>query len=135
MADNTELNVASGGDTIATDDIGGVKHQQVKLEYGPEGTATPVTLISGLPMQPINSVSEANSTATALIASDDFTGTGEDVSSYASITVFIESDVSGSISMEFSTNNFDWDRKKVVEIDTFIGQGSVHNLSVVAKYF
>lgn len=34
MADNTELNLGSGGDVIATDDIGGVKYQIVKMTYG-----------------------------------------------------------------------------------------------------
>ena len=37
MADNTILNVGVGGDTIATDDIGGVKHQRVKLALGRDG--------------------------------------------------------------------------------------------------
>ena len=38
MADNTDLNAGSGGDTIATDDIGGVKFQRVKLIHGADGT-------------------------------------------------------------------------------------------------
>lgn len=38
MADNTLLNTGTGGDTIATDDIGGVKFQRIKLIYGPDGT-------------------------------------------------------------------------------------------------
>lgn len=37
MADNTILNIGSGGDTIATDDIGGVKYQRVKLIQGADG--------------------------------------------------------------------------------------------------
>ena len=38
MADNTELNLGSGGDVIATDDIGpGVKYQRVKLTLGADG--------------------------------------------------------------------------------------------------
>jgi len=37
MADNTTLNSASGGDTIASDDIGGVKFQRVKLIHGADG--------------------------------------------------------------------------------------------------
>ena len=39
MADNTTLNAGSGGDVIASDDIGGVKHQRVKLSLGADGTA------------------------------------------------------------------------------------------------
>ena len=42
MADNTVLNAGAGGDTIATDDVGGVKHQLVKVEYGALDSATAV---------------------------------------------------------------------------------------------
>lgn len=42
MADNTTLDAGSGGDTIATDDIGGVKYQRVKVTAGADGTATDV---------------------------------------------------------------------------------------------
>jgi hypothetical protein len=38
VADNTVLNAGSGGDTIASDDIGGVKYQRVKVDWGPDGT-------------------------------------------------------------------------------------------------
>lgn len=38
MADNTVLNTGTGGDTIASDDIGGVKFQRVKLIHGADGT-------------------------------------------------------------------------------------------------
>lgn len=37
MADNTTINTGSGGDTIATDDIGGVKYQRVKITLGADG--------------------------------------------------------------------------------------------------
>lgn len=37
MGDNTQLGAMSGGDTIATDDIGGVKYQRVKLTLGEDG--------------------------------------------------------------------------------------------------
>lgn len=39
MADNTQLNVGSGGDLIATDDVGGVKFQRVKLVDGTSDSA------------------------------------------------------------------------------------------------
>ncbi len=38
MADNTELDAGSGGDTIRTDDDGTAKWQYVKLAYGPDNT-------------------------------------------------------------------------------------------------
>lgn len=37
MPDNTTLQAGSGGDTIATDDIGGVKFQRNKLIFGADG--------------------------------------------------------------------------------------------------
>lgn len=37
MADNTLLNVGTGGDTLATDDIGGVKYQRTKTTLGADG--------------------------------------------------------------------------------------------------
>lgn len=55
MADNTTINTGSGGDTIATDDIGGVKYQRVKITLGADGVtdgdvasgnAMPVSLAS-----------------------------------------------------------------------------------------
>ena len=50
MADNTELTAGSGGDTIATDDIAGVKHQRVKVQYGDDGSATDVSDTNPLPV-------------------------------------------------------------------------------------
>jgi len=38
MADNTTINSMAGGDVIASDDIGGVKYQRIKLVYGADGT-------------------------------------------------------------------------------------------------
>lgn len=41
MADNTQLNTGSGGDIIATDDLGGgIKVQEIKRVYGLAGTLT-----------------------------------------------------------------------------------------------
>lgn len=37
MADNTTLNSGTGGDIIATDDIGGVKYQRNKITLGTDG--------------------------------------------------------------------------------------------------
>jgi hypothetical protein len=43
MADNTTLNPGVGGDTIAADDVGGVKYQVVKLDLGADGASSPVS--------------------------------------------------------------------------------------------
>lgn len=51
MADNTDLNAGSGGDTVAMDDIGGVKHQRVKMQYGADGVAVDVDLAAPCPVE------------------------------------------------------------------------------------
>lgn len=50
MADNTRLNPGAGGDLVATDEVAGVKHQQVVVEFGVEGEANRVSADSGLPI-------------------------------------------------------------------------------------
>lgn len=50
MADNTTLNTGTGGDVIATDDIAGVKHQLVKVEFGAADSATQVSAANPLPV-------------------------------------------------------------------------------------
>lgn len=47
MADNT---IQGGSDTLASDDIAGVKHQRVKIEYGADGSATDVSTANPLPV-------------------------------------------------------------------------------------
>lgn len=54
MADNTILNTGTGGDTIATDDIGGgVKVQRIKAGYGADGAYQDVDATHGLPVLPL----------------------------------------------------------------------------------
>lgn len=54
MADNTVLNLGSGGDTISTDDLGGgIKVQRAKATWGVDGTSTDVTLTTPLPVSPL----------------------------------------------------------------------------------
>lgn len=50
MADNITLNPGSGGAPCATDDVGGIQHQRVKVEYGEDGFATDVSLTNPLPV-------------------------------------------------------------------------------------
>jgi len=51
MADNITLNPGSGGSVVASDDISGVQHQLVKVEFGADGVATPVSDANPLPVQ------------------------------------------------------------------------------------
>ena len=48
MADNVELNPGSGGPIAATDDVGGVHFQRVKLDLGADGESSPV--VGSLPI-------------------------------------------------------------------------------------
>ena len=50
MADNTTLNTGAGGDVISTDDLGGVKVQRVKVQYGVDGSATDVSDTNPMPI-------------------------------------------------------------------------------------
>lgn len=49
MANNTVLNPGALGDTIATEEISGVKHELVKIEFGVDGVATKVSASNPLP--------------------------------------------------------------------------------------
>lgn len=57
MADNTTLNAGSGGDVIASDDIGGVKWQRVKVAFGADGSASDVSLTNALPVNQVDDTS------------------------------------------------------------------------------
>jgi hypothetical protein len=74
MADNTTLNAGTGGDVIATDDIGGVKYQRVKVTYGGDGTAQDVNQVFPLPVQnsEVTSVYRATFASQAVGASKVF---------------------------------------------------------------
>jgi len=50
VADNTTLNPGVGGDVIATDDIGGVKYQRIKVGFGEEGTYLDVSDTDPMPV-------------------------------------------------------------------------------------
>lgn len=51
MADNVQLNIpTTSGARIASDDIGGVQHQRVKVQFGADGTATDVSAADPLPV-------------------------------------------------------------------------------------
>jgi hypothetical protein len=64
MADDTILNAGTGGDVIATDDIGGVKFQRVKLIHGADGTnAGDISAQNPLPVTTPDSTAAGNITA------------------------------------------------------------------------
>lgn len=77
MADNTTLDTMSGGDVIATDDIGGVKYQRVKVTFGADGTANDVESTSTNPL-PVTTGAPATG-ATELAKAVDAASGGSDV--------------------------------------------------------
>jgi hypothetical protein len=59
MADNTTLNPGTGGDVIASDDIGGVKYQRIKTGFGADGSYADVSEASPLPVAAYGELIEA----------------------------------------------------------------------------
>ena len=65
MADNTTLNPGSGGDTYASDDIGGIKHQRIKNGFGADGSYSDVADSDGARM-PVKEAKGATATRTSV---------------------------------------------------------------------
>ena len=78
MADNTILNSGTGGDTIASDDIAGIKHQRVKLSVGADGSASDAVPVSngmdvtGAAVQAVGLVAQLDDTATGAVTENQF---------------------------------------------------------------
>lgn len=91
MADNVTLNSGSGGSTLATDDVAGVQHQRVKIEYGVDGSATDVSDTNPLP------IDDAGGSLTVDNAALSVTGGGVEASA---LRVTLASDSTGVISVD-----------------------------------
>ena len=141
MADNTQvLDPASAGhpgDTIATDDISGVKYQRVKLTLGADGTDDGnLSSANPLPTSQGNKVSTVNSRAAANLASSaTWQGTAEDVSAYGRVGVSVVSDnaTDGTLYMEVSHDNVTWASIPRTWSDTSAAQP--HMWNIVEQYF
>lgn len=68
MADNVQINAMAGGDTIAADDIAGIKYQRVKIGYGGAGAFTDVTTGAPLPAFVLSGVAIDSDRATVATA-------------------------------------------------------------------
>jgi hypothetical protein len=67
MANNTTLNPGVGGDTIASDDVAGVKYQRVKLVDGTEDSTTPTgTSANALRVDPTGTTTQPVSGSVAV---------------------------------------------------------------------
>jgi hypothetical protein len=72
MADNVVLNRVSGleGDTVAADEISGVQHQRVKVQYGDDGSATDASTANPLPTRPTDAwldITEGNISGRSIV--------------------------------------------------------------------
>jgi len=65
MADNTTIGAGTGGDTIASDDVGGVKHQRVKISIGADGVAADCSTSNPLPISDAGGSITVDGTVTA----------------------------------------------------------------------
>lgn len=114
MADNTTLNAMTGGDVIAADDIGGVKHQLMKVEYGGADSATQVSLSSGLPVNVLSAPSATGNITTQNLNPNS--GTATAASTVSSTTVGVTGAVAiqvtgtytGALSLQMRLDGTNW---------------------------
>lgn len=137
MADDVVLNVGSGGDTMAADEIGGVKFQRIKLIEGADGVNDgDVSSANPLPIEAPGVISTANSTVTPLGISATFTGTSEEITNYSSIVVSVFADEASAVnglSFEFSTDGINWDLTEAHSI--LASEGEPFILSPEGQFF
>lgn len=132
MADNTVINAGSGGDTIATDDIGGVKHQLVKVEFGAADSATQVSSSAGLPIAGSQS---ALSTAAWTSATALNTAASISVAGFNTVTVGLANTstmAAGVLTFEVSPDNTNWFPIAMARIDSYTVENT-YTLNVVAN--
>ncbi|MFT5266614.1 MAG: hypothetical protein ACI88C_000035 [Acidimicrobiales bacterium] len=113
-----------------------------KIGFGDRGTFTPVSASNPLPVSSSGGLISTNNSSVATLAGDAvFTGTSDDVTHYASVSVSWNSDVASAdsgMSMQFSTDGTNWDRMIPVTSESNALQanhGGVHRLAVIAQYF
>jgi hypothetical protein len=75
MADNVELNPGVGGAVAATDDVGGVHFQRIKIDVGADGVSTPV--VGALPVSGPLTDAELRATPVPISAGTALTTTPE----------------------------------------------------------
>jgi len=129
MADNTTVNAMSGGDVIATDDVGGVKYQRVKTTYGSDGTATDVDASHGLPVV----LTAADGTAAGAVTSGD-SGQNAQVTAGSRKEVSFSTTTAQAVAST-DVSNYRWVSVQVVNVGTgttFTFQGSNDNTNWVS---
>ncbi len=100
-----------------------------------------ITVVFHIPVyaayQPIGGFISTNNSSTATLAGDAvFTGTGDDVSNFATVSILYKSDVAAAasgLSIQFSQDNSNWDVQLVGDLAAKTFQ--VHRLVPAAKFF
>lgn len=101
MADNTRINsITTSGDLVATDDIGGVKHQRVKIEFGGDGTATEVTTATALPISVENALQSGTNTIGKILSNRSA------VATLSTGLIFTAAGSTGTIGVAQDASNF-----------------------------
>lgn len=137
MADNIPI-TAGSGTTVATDDVGGVHYQVIKLAYGALDSATLATSSTPLPVAPVpaNVISTANSTTSVLSGGAAFTGTSEDVSNYSVIHINVfasHASATDGLSLQQSSNGTNWDLADTYTVPAAAGRS--WTINPAAQFF
>lgn len=141
IADNVELDSGSGGATLAADEIGGIHHQRVKVEWGADGAANDTAVATPFPIaqQPANDQVDSNNTTTTPLGGDAvFTGTGTDVLGYAAVTITLAAShdsAAGGMSFQFSTDDSNWDDTYDFTMDVSDSDVRRFQFPITAQYF
>lgn len=93
---------------------------------------TQLTLLNTNTLGNRNKISTLNSTTTLLNTGVTFTGIGEDVSIYNSVVVAAKTDQDGTLYIEFSPDNINWDSSLV--FTNYASSNEVHRITVTRKY-
>lgn len=142
MADNVELDAGSGGAVLAADEIAGVVHQRVKVQFGADGSATDASPAAPFPVEVISSgdtIDTNNSTTSALVGDASFEpASGTDALGYHVITVTLYADVDSAedgMVFQFSTDDSNWDDEYVFTMDVSSQDTRRFQFPVTARYF
>lgn len=117
MADNVSLNSMTGGDTVAADDITGVKYQRIKLIHGADGVnAGDVSAANPLPVNLTSATKVIDTTTTPLgIAGEYISATFDHGTGGSFITHYVFADVPGTHYHEVSHDGTNW---KIADTET-----------------
>ena len=132
MTDNTRLNLGTGGDLAAADDIGGVKYQRVKLVLGDDNVNDgDVSKNNGMPVVPLY---HTDVTTALLTAGNTYISPWFDTNNGNGVAILCVTDVFGTHILEESPDMViiaQTDHEEHTDVDsTFLDNHILH-----ARYF